>query len=203
MFGVGQTAGAFYVFVVCQFIRLLLSSLFSLLLMADQPQSLRALFSTGEQQRRDLEVFQDTVSATFQENLSAAIITYEECLRVADRVSLFSPNETLDDISSGDLQYLLIDYYLAELILKTSSNRKAALKRAQIHFERFLKLLDDYDALSKDDARIYERYRENKDGFSVASKTDPAARRETKIARFRSEKELKRKLEASSFQIPS
>lgn len=164
--------------------------------MDEPPQSLRALFAKAEQERISLEASPSTISATFQENLSSAILTYEECLRVADRVSLFSPNETLDDINSGDLQYLLLNYHLAELILKaTGGDRKATLRRAQIHLERFLKLLDNYDILSKQDARMFEQYTENKDGFSTASKTDATARRETKIARFKEEKELKRKLE--------
>lgn len=164
--------------------------------MEEQPQSLRALFSRAEQERSQLEASPNSISATFQENLSSAILTYEECIRVADRVSLFSPNETLDDISSGDLQYLPLNFHLANLLLKTTAgDRKATLRRAQLHFERFLKLLDSYDVLSKQDARMFEQYTENKDGFSTASKTDATVRRETKIARFKEEKELKRKLE--------
>ncbi|PSN62208.1 TAP42-domain-containing protein [Corynespora cassiicola Philippines] len=42
---------------------------------------------------------------------------------------------------------------------------------------------------------MYETYKEDKNGFSTASTKDAAARREAKIARFREEKELKRKLE--------
>lgn len=52
----------------------------------------------------------DTNSATFQENLSKTIATYEECLKVAEQVSLFSPNETLEDISSNDLQYVAMKF---------------------------------------------------------------------------------------------
>jgi hypothetical protein len=59
----------------------------------------------------------------------------------------------------------------------------------------FLKLLDSYDVLSKADAKLYERFRDNPQSFSTASTSDAAARRQTKIARFREEKELRRKLE--------
>ncbi|KAF2103328.1 TAP42-like protein [Rhizodiscina lignyota] len=164
--------------------------------MEDQPQSLKSLFAKAEEKQKELDASPNTISATFQENLASAITTFEESLRVADQVSLFSSNETLDDISSRDLPYLLIDYHLAELVLKiTGGDRKGNLHRAQQSYERFLKLLDNYDILSKGDARLLERYTENPTAFSTASTSDAAARRDMKIARFKDEKELKRKLD--------
>ncbi|KAF2201241.1 type 2A phosphatase-associated protein 42 [Delitschia confertaspora ATCC 74209] len=164
--------------------------------MDNQPKSIRALFSDAEKKRQGIESSYDTNSAAFQENLSSAIATYEECLKLAERASLFSPNETLDDIASSDLQYMAISYHLAELVLRiTGGDRKAYLHRARDYYDRFLKLLDSYDMLNKSDAKLLETYRENKDKFSVASTKDAGARREAKIARFREEKELKRKLE--------
>jgi hypothetical protein len=76
--------------------------------MANEPQTLRGLFSRAERIREDLSSSYETNSPTYQENLSAAIATYEECLKISKQVSLFSPNETLEDISSSDLQYALI-----------------------------------------------------------------------------------------------
>jgi hypothetical protein len=82
--------------------------------MEDEPKSIRGLFLDAERKRDRLEKSWDSNSAAYQENLSAAIATYEECLRAADQVSLFSPNETLDDISSGDLQCVIrtSDFFL-------------------------------------------------------------------------------------------
>lgn len=51
--------------------------------------------------------------------------------------------------------------------------------------------------LSTSDRKLYERFLENRDDFSLISNTDPAARRDTKIARFKKENELKLKLEVS------
>ena len=59
----------------------------------------------------------------------------------------------------------------------------------------YLRLLDSYDILSPSDARLLEQYRENPRNFSTASTTDPTARRETKIRRFKEEKSLKQALE--------
>ncbi|EAT83690.2 hypothetical protein SNOG_08522 [Parastagonospora nodorum SN15] len=128
--------------------------------MAEQPQNLRALFSSAERARQELASAYDSNSPAFQENLRKTIATYEECLKLSEQISLFSPNESLEDISSGDLQYL-----------------------------------DAYDILSASDSKLLDAYSENKANFSTASARDAAARRDAKIARFREEKEIKRKLE--------
>ncbi len=67
-------------------------------------QSIKSLFHSAESKRNAVETAWDSSSSTYKENLAAAITTYEECRQVADRLSLFSPNETLEDIASGDLQ---------------------------------------------------------------------------------------------------
>ncbi|CAN9213971.1 unnamed protein product [Alternaria alternata] len=167
--------------------------------MSNEPQSLRGLFSKAERAREELSSSYEANSPTYQENLGATIATYEECLKISEQVSLFSPNETLEDISSSDLQYMAINYHLAELIQKIFNTdisfRKQNLLRARGHYERFLKLLDSYDVLGKADAKLFEAYTEDKGNFSTANMRDAAARRDAKISRFREEKELKRKLE--------
>lgn len=56
--------------------------------------------------------------------------------------------------------------------------------------------------LSKPDAKLYERYFEARDSFSIlGSSSDPAARRDTKIARYKQEKELQMKLDMLA-QVP-
>jgi hypothetical protein len=95
-----------------------------------------------------------------------------------------------------------LPFHLAELVQKIHgdiSARKENLQRAQGLYEKFLKLLDSYDALAKSDARLFEAYLEDRTGFSTTSTNDPAARREAKIKRFREEKGLKKKLEVCRF----
>lgn len=154
---------------------------------------------SAERARKELSSSYESNSPTYQEGLSVAIATYEECLKLSEQVSLFSPNETLEDISSSELQYMTINYHLAELVQKIFSTdiaiRKQNLLRARGHYERFLKLLESYDLLDKANAKLFETYTEDKNSFSTASTRDAAARREAKITRFREEKELKRKLE--------
>ena len=167
--------------------------------MEEPESSIRSLFASAKAQRKTLETFSDSTTSIYQENLRAAIASFEECRRLAERIALFSPNEAEDDISSGDLQYypllsqvnlvgvsdmqpryLLTDYYLGELILKDSvSIRKAVLQRARETYERFLGLLDNYGMLSNSDKKLHERYLENRNDFSLMASSDPASRRDT------------------------
>jgi len=72
--------------------------------MTNESPTLRTCFEDAEAKRKVLETAFDSNSATFQENLTSAIEKYEECVKIAAQVSFFSPNETLEDVSSGDLQ---------------------------------------------------------------------------------------------------
>ena len=74
-------------------------------------------------------------------------------------------------------------------------SRKAVLRRSQEAFERYLSLLDTYRMLSKNDRKLYERYIDGRDDFSLMTSDDPSARRDAKIARYKQENELKLKLE--------
>ncbi|KAK1080446.1 Type 2A phosphatase-associated protein 42 [Friedmanniomyces endolithicus] len=165
--------------------------------MSDESRSLRSVYTEAEEKRTAIESSPNSNSSTFQENLLAAIRLYEECVNIANRVALFSPNESLEDIATADLQFLLLNYHIAELILRINGqqHRKANLQRAQQTYERYLKQLDQYDMLGKDDAALLEQYQDSPNTFSTASTVDAAARRDAKIKRFRAEKALKQKLE--------
>ena len=78
------------------------------------------------------------------------------------------------------------------------SDRKGALRRAQMAYERFLHLLDQYAMLSAADQKLHERYTDGRDEFSLLTGSDAAVRRDTKIRRYKQEKELKLKLEVHS-----
>lgn len=165
--------------------------------MADEQRSLRSAFDDAEAKRHAIESSTDSNSSAFQDNLAAAIKLYEECVNIAYQIALFSPNETLEDISSIDLQYLLLNYRIAELILRINSRerRKSNITKAARSYESYLKQLDNYDMLAKADAQLLEQYLDSPTTFSAVSTTDPASRRETKIKRFKEEKALKQKLD--------
>jgi immunoglobulin-binding protein 1 len=170
--------------------------------MESESRSLQVAFADAESKRAELDDFSSSSNPNYQATLNSAIATYTECRQIVDQISLFSPNESLEDIASNELQYLILDYYLADLTLKRTtdlSERKHVLTEGRGYYERFLRLLDSYDILNKSDARLWEQYRENKEGFTVVAVGDAAVRREHKINRFKAEKELKTKLEVCSY----
>ena len=75
------------------------------------------------------------------------------------------------------------------------SDRKGVLRRAQMAYELFLHLLDQYTLLSKADQKLYEKYLDARDDFSLMATNDAAIRRDMKIQRYKQENELKLKLE--------
>lgn len=93
------------------------------------------------------------------------------------------------------LRYLLIDYHLATLLEKSSTDRRTTLQKSRAAFESFLSLLSHYEILSENDQKLYHNYTDDPKKFSTISTTDFGARRAAKIANFQAEKELKKKLE--------
>jgi hypothetical protein len=95
-------------------------------------------------------------------------------------------------------RYLTLHFHIASLLLKSQTTSTAArselIRKARTDYDRYLKQLDNYDILSKAEARLYEQLKEAPDTFSTASTTDASTRRGTKIARFKEEKALKEKM---------
>lgn len=164
--------------------------------MADEPRTLKSAFQAAEGKR--LATLQGG-SATYQEDVAAALRSYEECAQIVDKIALFSRNESIEDIATSDIPYLLISYHTAELLQKThtysTTERKRILISTREAYEKFLHLLDSYSMLSAQDSKLFTEYNENPAGFSTISTADPNARRNAKIANFKTEKQLKQKLE--------
>ena len=71
----------------------------------EEGQSLKSIFEDAETKRRLSEAISDRNSPDYQNTLTAAIRLYRDASRLANSLSIFSPNETVDDISTNDLQY--------------------------------------------------------------------------------------------------
>ncbi|KAL5341580.1 TAP42-like protein [Aspergillus crustosus] len=162
----------------------------------EQPRSLRSVYDDAKRAKIALESRPDTNSDTYRSDVNAAIAKFEECQRLVSALSMFSSNELLEDITTSDLQYLTVEYHIAELLQRSySSDREAILQRALQQYEKYVARLDDYYLLSEKDKKLYERYVANPTTFSLTQTNDAATRRDVKIARFKEEKELKQRLE--------
>ncbi|CAI4210758.1 unnamed protein product [Parascedosporium putredinis] len=99
----------------------------------EPPQSLRSLFEQAEETQTTLASMHDFRSEQYQETLAAAIKSYEECLRLVVELSIFSPNESVEDIATSSLPYLLINYHLAQLVQRF---RPSSQQIDSIQFEK-------------------------------------------------------------------
>jgi len=166
----------------------------------DEPRSLKSTFAAAEAKRLSLQQSYDTTSDEYKSTVSSAIEDYQTCLNLISSVSLFSPNELLEDLSTSDLPYLLVNHHLAELVQKLPSSspreRSLLLSQARDAYERYLHLLDSYALHSPTHKKLLEAYTDSPTTFStVSAGGDPTARRNAKIANFKAEKELRAKLE--------
>lgn len=180
----------------------------------EETQNLRSVFSSAKEDKASLDSRGDTTTETYRDLVNATIAKFQECQRQVSIVSLFSSNESIDDLSTEDIQYdalldlvivvvmlimlryMTLEYHLAELIQRTlSSDREAVLRRALEQYEIFLNRLDEYELLSAGDKKLFAQYMANPTTFTLAPANDAAARRYIKVRRFREEKELKQKLE--------
>lgn len=167
----------------------------------DEPQSIKALYAAAESARLTLEAHPDPRSPAFAAALTSVLTQYTTCRSQIASVSLFSPNESVEDVATSSLPYLLLDLRLAEIVQRTPyvdpPQRKLVVRRARAAYESFLALADSYNLVTGRYAKLLERYEEDREAFAVVvtGGGDMAARRDAKIAAFKAEKELKQKME--------
>ncbi|KAM0344278.1 hypothetical protein ACHAPU_007635 [Fusarium lateritium] len=166
---------------------------------SEEPQSLRSLYEAAEEKRRALDNSFDATSPAYRSDLETALSLYSSARDRISALALFSPNEGIEDVSTSDLPYLLLDAHIAELVQKTPNqsldHRLEVLTKSRAAYERFLAAVDGYGLVQSPYNRVLERYRDEPERFAVVASNDAAARRDGKIANYRAEKALKEKLE--------
>lgn len=164
----------------------------------DETKTLKSVFTQAEERRLALEGAFEVTDPSYRDVLTNAIADYTECLELIGQLRIFSPNESSEDLSTSELPYLLVQYQLAELIQKVPTaaprERRHILDKARHCYERFLFALDSYALLAPPYAKLLEAYTESPTAFSTIPSTDPAVRRNNKIANFKAETALKQKL---------
>jgi hypothetical protein len=143
-------------------------------------QTLLQLFNAGLEKWTALE----NVSRPEEASVRSAIETFERCSELVEKNSLFSSNETLDDITSASLTYLTIPFYLSELYQKIPLNapteRRPLLAMSRRLLEQYLGACVKFEILSKPDIASYEREVD----------PDPGTLRNEKIARIKQAKAI-------------
>jgi hypothetical protein len=100
----------------------------------------------------------------------------EKCEHMINKLGLFSANETKEDISTNNLKYLLVPFYLSELTEKVvQDDRIQTLKFSQAKLEEFISFCEAMELVPKEEL----------EAAAQGSSVPPAERRALKIARFR------------------
>ncbi|KAI9571419.1 TAP42-like protein [Boletus coccyginus] len=120
--------------------------------------------------------------------------TLSDLIQLTSRVtslSLFSPNEIIDDISTPDLAYLSLPFILAEVQNRVRTtdtvDRTNNLTQVQRHLNMYTSGLETYNIVPETERVLY--------GQQPSSIGDAAKRREVKIRQYKAEKDLRTRIE--------
>ncbi|CAA7024757.1 unnamed protein product [Microthlaspi erraticum] len=108
-----------------------------------------------------------------------------KCEDMVGKLGLFSSNETKEDISTNNLKYLLVPYYLAELTEKViQEDRIPIVKVSHAKLKEFLSFCEAMELVPDEELEASSRQ----------GSAPPADRRALKIARFKRQKAAESKL---------
>ncbi|XP_075502524.1 PP2A regulatory subunit TAP46 [Primulina tabacum] len=124
-------------------------------------------------------------SSIEQETVRKGCELLRKCEDMIGKLGLFSSNETKDDISTNNLKYLLVPYYLGELTEKNSQeNRIQILKASLAKLKEFISFCEAMELVPEDELESSMQSRSN----------SSADQRAKKIARFKRTKAAESKL---------
>ncbi|XP_039833364.1 uncharacterized protein LOC120694258 isoform X6 [Panicum virgatum] len=125
-------------------------------------------------------------SALDQDGIRTGVDLLRCCDEMVSKLGLFSPNETKEDVSTANLKYLLVPYYLAEMTEKIAQeDRIPVLKASQDHLKEFIALCEVLELIPEDELEL-----------SRQKQPDTMANRRTqKVARFKRQKAAETKLQ--------
>ncbi|TPX61178.1 hypothetical protein PhCBS80983_g01316 [Powellomyces hirtus] len=148
---------------------------------------------------------------TYQQQVLEALDTLARCASLVRQLGVFSRNETVEDVNTADLRYLLVDAYTAEIMTKRmDADRDATLTQAAKLYEAFLATCEHMEILSKEDKLYLDNHIRSTapDAVDVgvvttatSARMDPDRRRLEKISRFKREKATRIKLKDLHAQI--
>eukprot|EP00980_Cylindrotheca_fusiformis_P000233 scaffold52_cov183-Cylindrotheca_fusiformis.AAC.12 len=126
-----------------------------------------------------------------------AIVLLESVQKDVSALSLFSSNETIEDVSTKSISFLSLEHFLAVAFTNLPAaqgkmhERKAHILRSIDLWSAFLGRLERLELLSNEDIKEYHELMEEVD----LSKAMSPANRDTKIARFKARQEAKKEME--------
>lgn len=163
----------------------------------DDSQSLHSIFHEGLDLYNKVSTSQEaTNSLDVQRDVKKAIGLLEQATRQVSLADIFSKNEEIDELSTNDVQYLLLPALLGFLTSKlTSRERKEVIEVAEIYYKDFLQRTNDYNLSNYKFSDVDEDYTSSSAKTEFEELSMAVHTRANKIQKHKEQKELKTHLE--------
>lgn len=128
--------------------------------------------------------------------LERAIKQFEDAQHIVRQLSLYSDNETLEDLNTADLRFIDLEYHLSHLLQQRrhdSKTRLLLLERCVNLLKMFLQRCVDYSLVSEAVLSAIRKALSGSEGF--VSSVNANDRRTAKIQRYKLEKDLERQVQ--------
>ncbi|GJN07045.1 hypothetical protein PR202_ga24834 [Eleusine coracana subsp. coracana] len=138
-------------------------------------------------------------SSLDQEGIRKGVDLLRRCDEMVSKLGLFSSNETKDDVSTTNLKYLLVPYYLGEMTEQTAQeDRIPILKESQDHLKEFFSICEALELIPQDELELS---RQKQPDTAANRRAQKAA--QTKLQEIKEKKERRvRSLRAAALSAP-
>ncbi|VDM42503.1 unnamed protein product [Toxocara canis] len=155
-------------------------------------------FSTKEMQASSVRFQIKLINQFLQARLKECKEKLENLTREVSARELFSKNETVDELPTSSLQYLLLPSYLAttiQNIIVEPEHRVEALDNAKVYLRDFLERLLSYEVIAFSLPWLEEEEDEEDVRTKMKSKPDAGQVRANKVRRREQQKQMEANLE--------
>ncbi|GJN28362.1 hypothetical protein PR202_gb16473 [Eleusine coracana subsp. coracana] len=139
-------------------------------------------------------------SSLDQEGIRKGVDLLRRCDEMVSKLGLFSSNETKDDVSTTNLKYLLVPYYLGEMTEQTAQeDRVPILKESQDHLKEFISICEALELIPQDELELSRQ----KQPDTAANRRAQKKAAQTKLQEIKEKKERRvRSLRAAALSAP-
>lgn len=142
----------------------------------------------------------ETRSKEYQDNLKNHIKILEETTVLINKLELFSTNESLEDLQTGYLKFLLIPAFLGYLTGKLmNQDREELIKLSKVYFVDYLNRLNSYKIINLDVNKLLERNENEFFPKQQPSLDQMAKERNERLRLYQESKELDEKIAQLSY----
>lgn len=129
----------------------------------------------------------------FQADIKKCVSLLEKSTNLINIGGVFSSNETISEVPTSNVKYLLIPAFLGNLVCKIQSpDRLSTLETAEIYFKDFLKRIHEYEIITREEIKSIEENEETKP--RKMDLNDLARERNEKIRKYKEQKEFETEL---------